>query len=54
MIPEIKELLERAKLSQKAAENLLRDGFANFSASRAYYAIMPCFTLHRRSCYPRV
>ena len=39
MIPEIEELLERAKLSQKAAANLLRDGFANFAASRAYYAM---------------
>jgi hypothetical protein len=27
MIPEISELLERARLSQKAAANLLRDGF---------------------------
>ena len=35
MIPEIEELLERAKLSQKAAANLLRDGFPNFAASRA-------------------
>ncbi len=39
MTPEIKELLERAELSQKAAENLLRDDFANFSASRAYYSM---------------
>lgn len=39
MTPEIKELLERAKLSQKAAVNLLRDGFASFSASRAYYSM---------------
>lgn len=39
MTPEIKELLERAKLSEKAAANLLRDGFANFAASRAYYSV---------------
>ncbi len=39
MIPEIKELLERAKLSQQAAANLLRDGFASFAASRAYYSM---------------
>ncbi|PIX47531.1 MAG: DNA-binding protein [Chloroflexi bacterium CG_4_10_14_0_8_um_filter_57_5] len=39
MTPEIEELLERAKLSQKAAANLLRDGFANFAASRAYYSM---------------
>jgi uncharacterized protein (UPF0332 family) len=39
MIPEIEELLERARLSQKAAANLLRDGFASFAASRAYYAM---------------
>ena len=39
MIPEIEELLERAKLSQKAAANLLRDGFPNFAASRAYYSM---------------
>lgn len=39
MIPEIEELLERARLSQKAAANLLRDGFVNFAASRAYYSM---------------
>jgi uncharacterized protein (UPF0332 family) len=39
MIPEIEELLERARLSEKAAANLLRDGFANFAASRAYYSM---------------
>ena len=39
MIPEIEELLERARMSQKAAANLLRDGFANFAASRAYYSM---------------
>jgi len=39
MIPEIEELLERARLSQKAAANLLRDGFPNFAASRAYYSM---------------
>ena len=39
MTPEIKELLERAKLSQKAAANLLRDDFASFAASRAYYSM---------------
>lgn len=39
MTPEIKELLERAKLSQKAAATLLRDDFANFATSRAYYSM---------------
>ncbi len=39
MTPEIKELLERAKLSQKAAASLLRDDFASFAASRAYYSM---------------
>lgn len=39
MTPEIKELLERARLSQKAAANLLRDDFVNFAASRAYYSM---------------
>jgi len=39
MTPEIKELLERAKLSHKAAANLLRDDFASFAASRAYYSM---------------
>ena len=39
MTPEIEELLERARMSQKAAANLLRDGFANFAASRAYYSM---------------
>ncbi len=39
MTPEIKELLERAQLSQKAAANLLRDDFASFAASRAYYSM---------------
>jgi uncharacterized protein (UPF0332 family) len=39
LIPEIEELLERARMSQKAAANLLRDGFSNFAASRAYYSM---------------
>lgn len=39
MMPEIEELLERARMSQRAAANLLRDGFANFAASRAYYSM---------------
>src|SRR5688572_14842399 len=39
MIPESEELIERAKMSQKAAANLLRDGFPNFAASRAYYSM---------------
>jgi uncharacterized protein (UPF0332 family) len=39
MIPEIDELLERARLSQKAAANLLRDGFPGFAASRSYYSM---------------
>jgi uncharacterized protein (UPF0332 family) len=39
MSPEIEELLERARQSQKAAAKLLRGGFPNFAASRAYYAM---------------
>jgi uncharacterized protein (UPF0332 family) len=39
MTPEIEELLERARQSQKAAARLLRGGFSNFAASRAYYAL---------------
>ncbi len=39
MTPEIEELLERARQSQKAAAKLLRGGFYNFAASRAYYAM---------------
>jgi uncharacterized protein (UPF0332 family) len=39
MSPEIQELLERAVQSQKAAVKLLRGGFPNFAASRAYYAM---------------
>ncbi|MBA4380572.1 MAG: DNA-binding protein [Anaerolinea sp.] len=39
MSPEIEELLERARQSQKAAAKLLHSGFTNFAASRAYYAL---------------
>ncbi|MDP2976730.1 MAG: HEPN domain-containing protein [Anaerolineales bacterium] len=39
MSPEIEELLERARQSQKAAAKLLHSGFTNFAASRAYYAM---------------
>ena len=36
---EIDALLTRARDSLSAARNLLRDGFSDFSASRAYYAL---------------
>ena len=39
MIPEIDEWLERARRSQKAAANLLRDNVPGFAASRAYYSM---------------
>lgn len=39
MRPEIKALLDKAKRSRKAAENLYNDGDIDFSASRAYYAM---------------
>ena len=39
MTPEIIELLERERQSQKAASNLLRSGYINFAASRAYYSM---------------
>lgn len=35
----IDALLIRARDSLSAARNLLRDGFSDFSASRAYYAL---------------
>ncbi len=36
---EIEALLERAADSLAAARTLLRDGFFDFAASRAYYAL---------------
>ena len=36
---ETEALINRAGASLAAASNLLRDGFADFSASRAYYAM---------------
>ncbi len=36
---EVDELLEKARQSLDAAESLMRDGFVDFSASRAYYAM---------------
>ncbi|MBC8507259.1 MAG: HEPN domain-containing protein [Anaerolineales bacterium] len=36
---EIKELVEKAEDSIKAAETLLRQSFSGFAASRAYYAM---------------
>ena len=37
--PEIKTLLDKAAQSIQAAELLNREGYANFAASRAYYAM---------------
>ncbi|MBI3168928.1 MAG: HEPN domain-containing protein [Chloroflexi bacterium] len=39
MNPEVKALIEKAKRSRKAAENLFKDGDVDFSASRAYYSM---------------
>lgn len=39
MTPEQIALLAKAELSLKAAHNLARDGFPDFSASRAYYTM---------------
>lgn len=36
---EIRELLEKARRSLRAAERLLRDGDRDFAVSRAYYAM---------------
>ena len=36
---EIEELIHKAKKSLDAARNLLRDGYPDFAASRAYYAM---------------
>ena len=36
---EIEALLEKAKESLEAARSLLRDGYPDFAASRAYYAM---------------
>lgn len=36
---DILELLEKAKISLKAAENLLKSKFYDFSVSRSYYAM---------------
>jgi uncharacterized protein (UPF0332 family) len=36
---EVEALLQKAKESLDAARNLLRDGYPDFSASRAYYAM---------------
>lgn len=37
--PEIEELLNKAKLSLKAAEKLLVDEFADFSVGRSYFSM---------------
>ena len=39
MKPETQALLEKARQSLQAADNLKRDGFLDFSASRAYYTM---------------
>jgi len=36
---EIEALLQKAKESLEAARGLLRDGYPDFAASRAYYAM---------------
>jgi len=39
VIPEITDLPEKAELSLAAGARLLADGFADFAAGRAYYAM---------------
>lgn len=39
MKPETRSLLDKAHQSLRAAANLKRDGFLDFAASRAYYAM---------------
>jgi len=39
MIESVRELLDKAAQSIGAAELLLKDGYIDFSASRAYYAM---------------
>jgi uncharacterized protein (UPF0332 family) len=39
MTPEIEALLQKARQSQQAVVSLKRDGFLDFAASRAYYAM---------------
>lgn len=39
MKPETRALLDKAQQSIHAADNLQRDGFRDFAASRAYYAM---------------
>ena len=39
MRPEVRALLDKAGQSIQAATNLRRDGFLDFAASRAYYAM---------------
>jgi uncharacterized protein (UPF0332 family) len=36
---DLSELIAKAKMSMDAAKSLLRDGFSDFSISRAYYAM---------------
>jgi uncharacterized protein (UPF0332 family) len=36
---DISEIIEKARLSLKAAKDLLNDGYPDFSASRSYYAM---------------
>lgn len=40
--PEVDDLIEKAWQSLDAAESLLKDGFVDFSASRAYYSMFYC------------
>jgi uncharacterized protein (UPF0332 family) len=37
---DVLELIDKAKKSLRAAQGLLRDGHADFAASRAYYAML--------------
>ena len=39
MIPEVEALLAKAKASNEAARLLQREGYGDFAASRAYYAM---------------
>lgn len=54
--PEVRELLNKAKQSLKAARLLFDDDFADFSASRAYYAMfysVEALLLHQNLSYSK-
>ncbi len=56
MKPEIQALLDKASESRQAAELLNREGYLDFAASRAYYAMFyaaQALLLDREKSFPR-